>query len=174
MELRLAAVSDLEDIMGIVSDAREFLKANGVDQWQDGYPEESVFEEDIRNSNCFVAEDNGKAVGVISVLIGEDVCYNIIEDGNWLTYDTVYGSFHRFAVRDEYRGKGVAKQLLSLAEDVVCRQKIKSIRGDTHSSNKSMRGLMEKRGYASCGTVFVECEQGRDRRRTAYEKILTD
>lgn len=174
MELRAAEISDIDDIVEIVSGARAFLKLNGVDQWQDGYPEKSVFEQDIRNGNCFVAAENGRAVGVICVIVGEEPGYNLIEDGSWLTENSVYAVFHRFAVQETYRGRGLATRLLSFAESLARGKNAKSLRGDTHRGNKSMRGLLEKCGYTSCGTVYVECEPGRDSRRLAYEKILTD
>ena len=44
---RLAKKDDLSEIMRIIADAKDFLKASGSPQWQNGYPNESVIMDDI-------------------------------------------------------------------------------------------------------------------------------
>lgn len=38
MELRKAKREDLEQIMELIDNAKCFLRSQGVDQWQNGYP----------------------------------------------------------------------------------------------------------------------------------------
>ena len=50
MELRTAAPEDLGKIMELIDQAKAFLKRNGVDQWQNGYPDQTCIEEDIHSA----------------------------------------------------------------------------------------------------------------------------
>ena len=54
MELRKAEFSDLSAITAIYKDAKEALKAQGIDQWQDGYPNEESARADIENGTSYV------------------------------------------------------------------------------------------------------------------------
>lgn len=172
MEDRPAVLSDLERIMEIVGDAQSFLKARGVDQWQNGYPTPEVYASDIQKGSCHVFLIDGKIAGVISILFEPEECYGYVEDGAWLTGECPYAVFHRAAVGGEYRGTGIATQMISFAENVAKEQGFKSIKGDTHRDNKAMRGLLEKRGFVHCGTVFLNGGKTSSEERVCYEKLL--
>ena len=45
--LRRAQLQDLTAIMKIIDDAKELLKKNGSPQWQNGYPDQETFTQDI-------------------------------------------------------------------------------------------------------------------------------
>ncbi|MDU2111026.1 MAG: hypothetical protein E7E92_00735, partial [Clostridiales bacterium] len=42
MEFRKSTKSDVTKIMEIVKQAQEYFKSQGIDQWQNGYPNEEV------------------------------------------------------------------------------------------------------------------------------------
>ena len=46
------------------------------------------------------------------------------------------------------------------------------MRIDTHPGNAPMRRLLLKRGYAECGTVYIDHAEGATPDRVAYEKLL--
>jgi len=172
MEHRPAVLSDVERIMEIVGDAQHFLKSSGVDQWQNGYPTPEVYVSDIQKNSCYVFLIDGRIAGVISVFFEPEENYMYVEDGKWLTGDAPYAVFHRAAVGNNYRGMGIASQMLSYSENIASEHGLESIRGDTHRDNKAMRGLLEKRGFVHCGTVFLSgVETARDE-RVCYEKLL--
>lgn len=58
MEFRKAEKNDMVRIMELIRQAKVFLKANGVDQWQDGYPEQRDIEGDIRDGIGYVLTDD--------------------------------------------------------------------------------------------------------------------
>lgn len=172
MEHRPAVLSDIERIMEIVGDAQRHLKASGVDQWQNGYPTSEAYADDIQMNSCHVFLIDGRIAGVISVFFEPEENYAFVEAGKWLTGDAPYAVFHRVAVGSDYRGMGIASQMLSFSENITSEHGFKSIRGDTHRDNKAMRGLLEKRGFVHCGTVFLSgVETARDE-RVCYEKLL--
>lgn len=172
MEHRLAVLSDIDRIMELVGDAQRFLKASGVDQWQNGYPMPEVFESDIQNGGCHVFLIDGRVAGVISVFFEPEDCYGYVEDGKWLTCDSPYAVFHRAVVGNDYRGMGIASQMLSFAENNSNENGFISIRGDTHPNNKAMRGLLEKRGFVHCGTIYLDNIHSTCNERVCYEKLL--
>ena len=172
MENRLANISDLDRIMEIVADAQRFLKESGVDQWQNGYPTREIYIGDTKNEACHVFTIEGRLAGVISVFFETEPSYNVVEDGKWLTGDAPYASFHRAAVDGNYRGMGIASEMLSLAENMAKECGFKSIRGDTHRDNKAMRGLLEKRGFVPCGTIYIDGIKSERTKRVCYEKLL--
>ena len=50
MEIRMAYPNEINRIMEIIQDAKDSLAAAGVDQWQDGYPDQEIIFEDILES----------------------------------------------------------------------------------------------------------------------------
>ena len=67
---------------------------------------------------------------------------------------------------------GIAGQMLSFAENMALEHGYKSIRGDTHRDNKAMRGLLEKRGFVPCGTIYLNGIMDAKNERVCYEKLL--
>ncbi len=172
MEHRLAAHSDLDRIMEIVADAQRFLKESGVDQWQNGYPTREVFEADIEKGCCHAFVLDGKLAGVISVFFENEESYKRVYDGQWLTGEASYAVFHRAAVSNDYRGKGIAQEMLSYVDNVARQHGLNSVRGDTHRDNKAMRALLEKSGFVHCGTIYIDSGKEASSERVCYEKLL--
>ena len=61
--------------------------------------------------------------------------------------------------------------MLAYAEDYARERKLVSVRADTHTGNRAMRGLLGKSGYHYCGDVRYEVNAG-DPVRVAYEKTI--
>ena len=74
MELRTAAPEDLGKIMELIDQAKAFLKRNGVDQWQNGYPDQTCIEEDIRKGKGYLCILDHDIAGYVCIdFEGEDV-----------------------------------------------------------------------------------------------------
>ena len=141
--------------MALIADAQRFLKDCGVDQWQEGYPERRDFENDIRQGACEAFFLKGELAGIITVLPGPEPDYAHIFEGAWRT-ERPYCVFHRSAVPGKYRGRGIAKEMFSYAENKSRELSCGSIRVDTHRDNRAMRSLLEKRGYLYCGVIYLD------------------
>ena len=59
MEFRKSTKSDVIKIMEIVKQAQEYFKSQGIDQWQNGYPNADIIIEDIISGQAYVACDVG-------------------------------------------------------------------------------------------------------------------
>src|SRR5690554_6163362 len=113
MEIRLAVLQDIDDILNIVSDAKKLLKDNKVNQWQNGYPNKDTFLSDIENDSLYVAIDNDKVVGIAYFGITNEPSYKNIYQGEWLTKNETYLVIHRLAARGDYYNHGVAKSIFA-------------------------------------------------------------
>lgn len=165
MEIRLAFPNEVKQIMDLIDEAKEIIAAYGSDQWQDGYPDASIIIDDILAGQGYVALEDGEIVAYTAAIFGNEEAYNAIFDGNWLTDNKDYITFHRIAVAKDKQGQAIGQTFLQgLIEgfDQV------DFRGDTHEMNLGMQHIFEKLGYTYCGKVPLAGE------RLAYQKIKGD
>jgi GNAT superfamily N-acetyltransferase len=164
-QFRKASDSDISQIWEILQQAIARRKADGSNQWQDGYPNPAVIQSDITNNAGYVITDNDTIVGYVALLINDEPEYANIE-GKWLTYSD-FVVFHRVAIAENQLGKGLAKKLLLHIEEFAIANGIVSIKADTNFDNLAMIAVFEKLSYQYCGQVYF-----RGSARRAYEKVL--
>jgi len=163
---RKATPSDKNAIWGILQQAIIRRKEDGSNQWQDGYPNPDVVQNDIEKGQGFVLVDGETIIGYSAVIINDEPAYAGIE-GKWLTNDD-FVVIHRVALSGNYLGKGLAKLVMGCIEDFALQNHIYSIKADTNFDNFPMMKTFESLGYVLCGEVFF-----RGAPRKAYEKVLT-
>lgn len=157
-DFTLATKNDLPAIMTITDQAKAFLKAQGVDQWQNGYPDISDFKQDIRHQDLFVFKLDGEVAAYAALLAGPDVHYKVIEDGEWLNQQSPYYAIHRVAVSNQFRGQRVIQRLFETAFAYLRSNhpSVKSVRVDTHPENLIMQHVLTKVGFKRTGNVYME------------------
>jgi GNAT superfamily N-acetyltransferase len=165
-QFRKATTTEIPQIWIILQQAIARRKADGSNQWQDGYPNPEVILNDITKNTGYVLLEDEDIIGYVAILINEEPEYSTIE-GQWLT-NTNFVVFHRVAIAENRLGKGLAKKLLQCIEDFALANKIYSIKADTNFDNLAMIAVFEKLGYSYCGQVYF-----RGSARRAYEKVLT-
>lgn len=163
---RKATPSDIPQIWMILQQAIARRKADGSNQWQDGYPNPEVIQHDINTSAAYVLTEAETIIGYAALLINEEPEYARIQ-GKWLT-NKDFVVFHRIAISESHLGKGCAKTLLGFIEDFALNNKVYSLKADTNFDNFAMMKIFEKLGYVYCGEVHF-----RGTPRKAYEKVLT-
>lgn len=168
--IRLANLNDLNSIMEIVSDAVGLLKANKVNQWQNGYPNKDIITNDINSKNLYVYDDYC-VVGFAYISSNKEPSYEVIYNGSWLQNDE-YIVVHRIAVKKEYLNRKVAWALLTEAVNMARRSNIKSIRVDTHKDNLIMNNFLKKFGFTKCGEILLVNYMDSDKLRIAYEMLV--
>jgi len=158
--IRLSQPVDLQIIMEIYANARDFMNRTGnVKQWVNGYPSVSYIEEEINKGHSFVIENNnGEIVGTFCFIIGDEPTYNKIYKGNWLN-NKEYGTVHRVASSGKEKGVGEACFKW-------CFRQFPNIRVDTHRDNKVMQNILAKLDFKYCGIIYVQ--DGSE--RLAYQK----
>lgn len=166
MIIRHANKTDLIDIMVIIEKAKIYMKENKINQWNEIYPNEDVFLADLKENRLYVADIDGKVIGMAVLVLDGDADYKNI-DGKWL-FDGKYGVIHRIAVHPDFKSQNVAKNLLNFFENKLINLGYNSIRVDTHKDNKSMLRFIEKNGFQKCGIVYIR----KTDERIAFEKLL--
>ncbi len=170
MQFRKTRPEDVPGIMRIIAQAQAYMKAEGIDQWQNGYPNEAAFLEDMERDYSYVMEENGKVIGTMAVIFDGEPTYDHIYDGAWKTADEPYGAIHRVAVDADCKGKGIAGAMLAEAEKLCRERGVRSMKNDTHRDNQSMRRMVIKNGFEYCGIIYLE--DGAE--RIAFEKVLNE
>ena len=168
---RPAVESDIEDIMLIVRQARNYLKKHRVDQWQGEYPTQDIFAADIANGECYAVTYGERLAGFFCLTEAPESGYDKITDGKWHG-EGKYCTLHRMAIEARFRGTGLSDMLVDFADETAKAKDAECVRTDTHRKNKAMQKLFKRKGFAYRGNVLVSSEPGHDPARQAFEKKL--
>lgn len=151
----------------IIEQGRTYLKEQGIDQWQNGYPDENSIRQDILNEKGYFLTDGQHIFAYLCMDFDGEPAYNHIR-GRWLTDPNAdYMVIHRLAFNAQYRGKGLSSEIFNLAEQFCKEKGIQSIRVDTDENNKIMQHIMNKAGFTYCGTIWFAGSS-----KLAYEKVM--
>ena len=160
MEIRNTSLKDLHKVMQIYKiTRRNMIKNNNPSQWGKRFPKRSWIKKDIKDNNSYVIINEGRLVGVFSLIFGSDPTYTNIE-GKWIN-DLPYATIHRIA------SDSTTNNILITALDFSF-SKINNIRIDTHKYNKIMIHLLKKYGFTYCGIIYVRNHSP----RLAFQKII--
>jgi len=170
---RKTEMSDLENIMLTIRQARNYLKKHRVDQWQGEYPTEEILEGDIQRGECYTVTYGGRFAGFFVLSDRTEPDYEDLTDGKWRGAAEEACVLHRCAVMAEFRGSGLSSKMLGFAEELTLGHGRSALRVDTHRHNEAMKALLNGAGYTFRGNLFVFCEPYHDPRRQAFEKLLT-
>lgn len=162
MEIRFAHPNEVDEIMAIIEEARQFLAAAGSPQWQGEYPSSSDIIDDILENRAYVGLIEGQIAAYAAVYLGNQAEYAAIYDGKWQHNNYMYVTFHRVAVSSAFRNQKVTQTFL---QGLIEGHKGPDFRADTHEKNKAMQHILEKLGFVYCGKVPIDGE------RLAYQKI---
>lgn len=169
MRLQLSTSSNIHNILQIINDAKVYLKSKDIDQWQNGYPNQTQIEQDIANNESYVLiNDENQVIATSMFSIRPEPTYKLI-DGEWKIKESEkYGVIHRLAIDKNYRKKGIASHVLKEFHQKLMKQQIRSLKIDTHEDNHEMQYLVRKLGYVYCGIIFTEYNA----KRFAFEKVI--
>lgn len=168
IQLSLATLVDLPQILHVIDDGRAALKLQNSGQWKDGTPSEQTIRSDIESQHFYVDKIDNQVIGVLA-LLDHEVAYDRLLTGTW-DYDVPYKVIHRFAVLRPFTRQGVASRMLLACEQLAKIDGVFLIRIDTHEKNIPMTKLLLKNGYKIKGTTLIEGTK----LRTVFEKYLSD
>lgn len=165
--LRTTKKDELDCVMKIIEDGREFLKEQGVNQWQHGVPSRDTIINDINERISYVYEKSGEIVAT-AMLTTFDVDYE-----NYSTFwigNSSYLAIHRLATVKKYRAQGIAREFLEAIYLFAKSQNIKFLRIATHLDNKIMRKFLSGFGFEERGLMKLTMKNILDdKERVAYE-----
>lgn len=151
--IRSAEKTDIYQLMPIFEAAQAELKSQGINQWQNGYPNREIIAQDIDNKECYVSAKNGEILASAVISFREEPTYTVIRDGRWLTDGERYAVIHRIVSSPGAKRSGEAEALLKYAEELCKKEKAASIRIDTHKDNLIMQHWLKKHQFIYCGVI---------------------
>lgn len=167
--IRMTEEKDIPHVMEIIHMAQEQFCRMGIDQWQDGYPNEEVIRRDMDRRESYVAEKEETVIGTAAISMEKEENYEIIKNGEWLTGNRKnYAVIHRIATHNAYKRNGTADAFLRFAQQAALKKGKENIRIDTHPDNRIMQNWIRKNGFVYCGHIFLDDGA----LRYAYEKCL--
>lgn len=167
--IRKTTPADCPAVCLLYEQARTSMRQNGIDQWQNGYPNEDTLTLDISRGISIVCESEGKILATAAAYTGHEPTYDRIRDGCWRSENDIYGIIHRIAVSPDAKQKGTASAIVHYVESLSRSLHLSSMRCDTHRDNYLMQGMLRKNGYEACGVICLE--DGSE--RIGFEKLLS-
>ncbi len=167
MGLRPAQNNEIDVAMNIINMAKKHLKEQGIDQWQNGYPDHTVIQNDIRQGKGFFVIDGDEINGYLCIDFDGEPAYETL-NGEWVT-DDKYVVVHRMAFTDSARGKGISTTVFNLVEEMAREKGIRSFRVDTDEANLKMQHVLKKNGFTYRGTIWFDNSQ-----KIAFDKIIRE
>lgn len=169
--LRAMTEADLSSVMEIIGQAQKFLAAQGIEQWQNGYPDAATMRNDIEKEQGYIFESEGMAAGIITIALGGEPNYDKIYDGRWNT-EAPYACIHRMAVAEVFRGKSISDAMIRAAEALIRNRGFLSIRVDTHRQNSRMQRMLLRNGFARRGVIYLQNRMDAASERIAFDKYI--
>jgi GNAT superfamily N-acetyltransferase len=164
MTIRPATSADIPALLDLIKRVVPLMNKAGNFQWDEHYPNETVFSNDIAKQQLWIALVDNQLAGLAALTEDQEPEYAQV--GFDLSERAIVP--HRLAVDPAFQGKGVAAALLNQAEQLALDRGIASLRVDTNSENQATQRLFPKLGYQYVGEITLGFRPGL--RFLAYEK----
>ena len=158
-------MQDIDIAMNLINDGKEYLKDQGIDQWQTGYPDIENIRQDIVNNRGYFITDGIHKLAYLCIDFGGEPAYKELK-GAWKS-SLPYAVIHRLAAGKKNVGNGLSASVIRLTEELCKKKGIYSIRADTDKNNTIMQHILKKHGFQYCGTVWFAGSE-----KIAFEKLL--
>lgn len=166
MIIRKGNKKDLSSIMLMYKSCVKGMLANGIDQWDDSYPNTEIISQDLEMMTYYVSIFNEEIIGGINIDQNQDKTYLEID---WEDKSNSFLVVHRLAVKEEYWNKKVGKDLMLFTEKLVKEKELRSIRLDTYSGNPKAIEFYRRLGYSELGTIDLKPNKNKYH---CFEKII--
>lgn len=163
LDFKIVALSEIDRAVEIIDSAKKYLREEGVNQWQDGYPDYNSIKEDILNQRGYFFVENSEILGYICIDYNNESAYDSLM-GNW-SLDKEYVLVHRMAFVEKYRDRKLSREIFRLVEKTSKEKNINYFRIDTAVDNLKMRHILEKNNFKYCGKITYD-----DGERLAFDK----
>jgi len=166
---RPATPADLDTIQEIFDAGKDYLKSQGLPQWQDGHgPTIADTEPEILAGQGHVLVVDGVVSGYTSLIPEPDGSPDLAEGA----FDVGYGQYvaiHRVALSPAVRGRGLSGGFMRDVLQAAREAGYRDIRIDTHPGNEIMQKVIMQMGFVYKGIMELDIPNGT---RYAYQLVL--
>ena len=166
MIIRQATIADLDGVMRMYNSCVKGMILNGIDQWDETYPNAEFISEDLLANTYYIALENEEIIGGINIDQNQDETYLAID---WQDKSNQFLVVHRLAVKAEFWKNGIGKSLMLFTENLVSEKGLNSIRLDTYSGNPKTMEFYLRLGYTKLGHIYLK--EGKNE-YYCFEKII--
>lgn len=148
--IRKAGMDDKPSILNMIQRVIADMESKGIDQWDGVYPDEDVIKTDLAAGTLYVYEDKSVLKGMIVLNNDQSEEYKNV---NWSFHAGKQLVIHRLCVDPRFQGQGIARQLMSDAEEYGRKLYYHSVRLDAFTENTRACRFYERLGYRKAGVV---------------------
>lgn len=145
-----ASREDLASILALVMVCIEAMRARGIDQWDEVYPNELDFSKDLEAGALYVAKAENHVVGCVVLNHIQEPEYASV---SWSFTSEPVGVVHRLMIHPERQGNGWGRRLMDYIENRAIELGYRTLRLDAFSENPGACGLYETLKYRDAGRV---------------------
>lgn len=161
-------IFEIEEILALTRACGQEMRDNGIDQWDENYPNREVIMQDLQTQTLFAYRENDEILGIVVLNETQDEEYAQV---SWSTSDIARNIVvHRLAVKPNEQRRGIARQLMDYAEAWARDNYYDAIRLDTFSQNPRNQRFYLNRGYTDLGPVYLKYKK--DYPYYCYELLL--
>jgi ribosomal protein S18 acetylase RimI-like enzyme len=159
-----ATAADVPAAQGLIDDARRWLNARGIDQWQDPVPD-TVLLRDVERGCLFVVRQDHGIAAMVTVYDSDPETWGV--DATSAIY------VHRLAVGRAHRGGRLGQRLLAWVDAQATDRGASFVRLDCATDNPGLRRFYEQQGFRYVRDVTVTAlDGGRRLASSLYERAL--
>lgn len=156
INFRSAKESDAKAVLDIFRRAAQKMTEQGIDQWDEFYPDISDVTNDVSECCMFVGEHDGQIVSVYTLNRKWDEEY---KNGLWKYPKDSCAVIHRLCVASRFQHSGIGRLTMQHIEKTAIDENIQSLRLDVFSKNPYAIRLYQKLNYSIVG--FAEFRKGK-------------
>ncbi|MEQ1748351.1 MAG: GNAT family N-acetyltransferase [Prosthecobacter sp.] len=162
--VRRATTADAATLLQLVRDCVAGMRAAGIEQWDDVYPNAETIAADIEAGTLHVLCEGDTIIASITIDQNMDPLW---QDMDWSADSESAYAVHRLMVHPSQQGRGFARLLMQHAEAVARWQGCRSIRLDTFQQNPAAMALYPRLGCRRTGIAMM-----RKGEFVGFEKLL--
>ncbi|MDM1044862.1 GNAT family N-acetyltransferase [Myroides sp. 1354] len=147
--IRPLVSSDIDQVITVLNQVKQMMFSNGIDQWDEHYPNAETIQMDLQNQQAYVYTENEAILAYMVLNEAYDIEYEALK---WST-STPFLVIHRLFVQPAAQGKGISSQMIQFAETYAKAKAYASIRFDAYALNNTANAVYLKKGYIHVGTV---------------------
>lgn len=121
--ISLGKPEEIDEIIALIEACGKHMRENGIDQWDEDYPDRSDIEKDLSSETLYTLHEEGKIVGIVVLNEFQEREYSIID---WLTDEKSTNLvIHRLGVLPELQGRGFAQKLMDYSEGFAKKKQLR-------------------------------------------------
>lgn len=161
--IRRGTLEDLDALMGLVGEVVAAMREEGIDQWDEIYPDRQKLDADVKAGNLFVCAEGS---GILAMMVLDENPHPTYAGVAWSIPARRPLVVHRLCVSPRFRKAGLARRLMALAESRAADAGHDAIRLDAFTLNPAALRLYDSLGYRRAGAValrkglFIVFEKG--------------